>query len=208
MDAATASIIAAAISAVASVAVALITNRNRGQQGGAQGRWLGVAVGVGTFAAAAFGIGWWLFRQPIPTQQPSLASQHSERKAEPRIGGPFVPPPNRSYWLVDNSVVYQEPSGGLRKYIFVEPSPELVSLGVESGALLFDGQKTDNIYEGKAYIFAGRCGSFPYLVRGVILNAEETSFEVGGKAPVYDTQTCKPTGLRDVKLIFNFKDRH
>lgn len=126
------------------------------------------------------------------------------------IGGPMVvlPPAGRSIWSVEKSTVYLVPTGDRRQFFLVEPSLELGAQGAQAGALLFDGRKIvdaqSKSYEGKVFVFVGRCGTRDYDASGPITNDDETVTLVG-KAPHFDAETCVKIDERERTLIFNFQ---
>ncbi len=122
-------------------------------------------------------------------------------------GGVLVvpPPPGRSQWVVDKTTVYLEPTGDKRQFFLIEPSLELMRQGAQSGSLLFDGRKIDNgSYEGKLFVFAGRCGMREYDASGPITNDDQTVTLVG-LAPRIDPDTCLKIDEEKRTLVFNFK---
>ena len=76
--------------------------------------------------------------------------------------------------------------------------------GAQSGELLFDGRKVNANYEGKLFIFAGRCGMRDYDVSGSITNDDQT-VTLTGIAPIINPQTCLKTGEDQKTTVFNFK---
>jgi hypothetical protein len=124
---------------------------------------------------------------------------------QPGLGGNFEPPPGRTHWVVEKSVVFLEPTGSKRQFFFVDPDSEWTGRGAQPGSLLFDGRKTEaKSYEGKLFVFAGRCGTRDYDASGPITNDDETVTLVG-TAPTIDPETCEKTGERERTLVFNFK---
>jgi TIR domain len=114
-------------------------------------------------------------------------------------------PHGRSHWAVDKSTVFLEPTGDKRQFFFVEPSKELAKQGAQPGSLLFDGRKIGAAsYEGKLFVFAGRCGTREYDASGPITNNDETVTLVG-KAPRLDPASCLKIDEQDRTLVFNFK---
>ncbi len=72
---------------------------------------------------------------------------------------------------------------------------------VEHGTVLFDGA-AEPVFDGSgnfvrytyrvsgtAYVFSGRCGAFPYRVRGSFSSDKET-LKLFGAAPMIDSATC------------------
>ena len=126
--------------------------------------------------------------------------------AKREMGGPLVrpPPPGRSVWTVEKSTVYLEPTGDKRQFFLVEPGLELANRGAQSGALLFDGRKVDASYEGKLFVFAGRCGTRDYDASGPITNDGQT-VTLTGSPPQIDPESCQRTGEQQETLVFNYK---
>lgn len=117
------------------------------------------------------------------------------------------PPEGRSLWAVGKSYVYLEATGDRRQFFFVRPSEELKNQGAKNGDQFFDGRKIgDAAYEGKLFVFAGRCGSRQYDASGPISNGL-TTVTLVGKAPQIDPDNCEHTGDQDQTLIFDFKHR-
>ena len=113
--------------------------------------------------------------------------------------------PGRSEWDVEKSSVYLEPTGDKRQFFFVKPSDELGARGAKSGSRLFDGRKTDNMsYEGKLFVFAGRCGTREYDASGPITNDDQT-VTLSGMAPRIDPDSCLKIDEQARTLVFNFK---
>src|SRR5580704_8944938 len=174
-------------------------------------RHLGAIMGGTTLAVIIGCSGWWLYPQfesspqfserRLPTVKPAAITKN---KMPDPMGGPFVPPSPRSYWDYNKSLVYLEASGDSRKFVFVEPNEDLLAQGAQPGTLLFEGRRSGDMYDGRAYVFAGDCGPIPYNVRGAVLNSDQT-VEVTGKAPIVDPKTCQQTNLHDERLVFNFR---
>src|SRR6266545_20510 len=120
------------------------------------------------------------------------------------MGGPWSPPPGRTLWAVDGSMVYLEPTGPRRQFFFVEPSSDLATLGARPGLLLFSGQRVADDYEGKMIAYAGRCASREYDVFGPVTNNNET-VTVLGKAPRIDPDSCMKIGEQERTHVFNLK---
>ena len=145
-------------------------------------RPLSALIGACLSLIIATGAGWWLFRQAA---------------AEP-------PLTSGSYWDVDGSLVIREATGIERKFVLVRPNADLISHGAKSGAVLFEGRRTGDFYDGTAYVFVSARCVVPYDARGPVLNNEVT-VEISGNAPSMDPATCRKTGTSERKLVFNFK---
>lgn len=129
----------------------------------------------------------------------------AQRKVTAMGEDDWLPPRGRSHWAVEKSTVFLEPTGENRQFFFVKPSKELTAQGAQPGSLLFDGRKTgDASYEGKLFIFAGRCGTRDYDARGPITNDDQTVTLVG-KAPRLDSDSCLKIDEQERTLVFNFK---
>jgi hypothetical protein len=144
----------------------------------------------------------------LSRDEPSAATDRSSHTA----GTSYVPPSPRSHWQVGTSrqvgtsVVFLEAAGPVRQFYFVKPSPELATLGAEPGTLLFEGRKDGDKYQGRAFVFAGRCGKFPYDVHGDVLN-EQRTVDLRGRAPRIDVAVCKQAEWEDQRLVFDFTER-
>jgi len=158
---------------------------------------LGVLLSTLAVAAVCFaGTVWW-----------TTGRGNKAESATREIGGPMIrpPPQGRSVWAVEKSTVYLEPTGDKRQFFLVEPSLELTNRGAQSGALLFDGRKVDTTtYEGKLFVFAGRCGTRDYDASGPITNDGQT-VTLTGSSPQIDPESCQRTGEQQETLVFNYK---
>ena len=131
-----------------------------------------------------------LLREDLPPTPPKPAPKSDE-------GGPWVPPPNRSYWEVDKSIVYQEATADERQLFYVEPSAEMRARGIEPGTLMFEGRKAGDTYTGKVYAYAPGCDPVSYEVSGPILDGPK--IELIGKAPRID-RACRKLDVEDARL--------
>jgi len=116
-------------------------------------------------------------------------------------------PPQGSEWFVDKSKVFLVPAqeGPGRQFYFLVPSEELAKQGVQQGVLLFDGQKVNETYEGKLFVFAGGCQPQPYAASGPITNNSNTVTLIG-MAPQVDPKSCRILGKQEKTLIFYHPD--
>src|SRR5262249_1387334 len=113
-------------------------------------------------------------------------------------------PPQGSEWFVDNkSKVFLVPAqeGPGRQFYFLVPSEELR----KKGELLFAGQKVNETYEGKLFVFAGGCQPQPYAASGPITNNSNTVTLIG-MAPQVDPKSCRILGKQEKTLIFYHPD--
>jgi hypothetical protein len=118
------------------------------------------------------------------------------------------PPHGTTYWDHNGSLIYLEASvaTGSRKFYYYTPRSSMLAAGARPGSLLFDGRRSGNRYNGKAYIFAGRCGTFSYDVSGDVLNDE--TVVMTGSAPHVDPATCSISNYRSdrLELTYKYKD--
>lgn len=128
-------------------------------------------------------------------QQSSLDRQST---ANPPDSGTLAP----SRWEQNGSIFYLTNDGPARRIYFESPRPDLVDIGVKKGALLFEGNKVGNKYEGTAYAFARSCDAKAYDARGDI-SADEKQVVLSGRAPEISS-SCKIVGYRDVFFVFKF----
>jgi hypothetical protein len=69
------------------------------------------------------------------------------------------------------------------RIVYVQPRPEMASIGVMPGTLLVDGTWTGpNTFAGTARVFSTQCGALPYRVEGGV--APDGSLELGGFTPI------------------------
>jgi hypothetical protein len=113
-------------------------------------------------------------------------------------------PPQGSEWFVDKSKVFLAPAqeGPGRQFYFLEPSEELAKQGAQRGALLFDGRRVNETYEGKLFVFARGCALQPYAASGPITN-NDYRVTLTGMAPQIDPKSCRILGEQEKTLIFN-----
>lgn len=159
----------------------------------------GIALALIAACVAAVFLGWTLTgsSQPEPAQRVSLATQSSD----------WVPPPNRSYWQLDKSLVYLESAARQREFFFVEPSHDMAEAGAKRGSLLFEGEADANTerYAGRLYAYFGKCGPLPYAAEGPVQPGPE--IVLTGKAPRLNEVTCEKIGEEEKTLNLKFKER-
>jgi hypothetical protein len=165
----------------------------------------------------AFGFGYrkvgkWLRRSPLRIAVPvcivaaTVGGYYSFfRNGSFAENGVYAPPSPRSHWIVGQSVVFLEAAGPVRQFYFVKPSPDLMALGARPGTLLFEGRKEGDKYQGKAYVFAGRCGKLAYDAQGDVLNDLRT-VDLRGNAPQIDQAVCRQVGWEEQRLVFDLKE--
>jgi hypothetical protein len=117
--------------------------------------------------------------------------------------GTIVPSQSASsstLWKHNASIVYLVASGSSREFRYQQPRPGMLAVGARSGSLIFSGVSINGRYEGTAYIYNGRCGSFAYPVSGPILNNFERVV-VSGQAPRVGAD-CRVQGFLTDTLDF------
>lgn len=109
-----------------------------------------------------------------------------------------------SFWDHNGSRMGMVVDGTRRQFHYVVPRSALAKRGVTPGALLFDGVRVGNRYEGEARIFATpNCGVFTYRVAGPV-GADQRSVTMFGRAPRV-SKSCEITGYRDDTLVFSLE---
>lgn len=94
-----------------------------------------------------------------------------------------------------------EANGSKRKFAFYKPSEAMVHLGAAANAPRFEGQIAGKTYSGLATLYTEKCGRRTYEVSGQVENNDER-VTLKGQAPRLDK--CKPTGTRDLTIVFDF----
>ncbi len=104
-----------------------------------------------------------------------------------------------SLWDYEKSIVYLQaiPSDRARVFYYCQ--------GAQAGRILFSGQRITNRYDGTAYVYSNKCGSFSYEVTGQVLNSDDTVV-ISGPQPQIDELTCKVSGIHDARLEFNLRN--
>jgi uncharacterized protein len=105
-----------------------------------------------------------------------------------------------SLWNLDGSKMILIANGRLRKFFYTIPRPEMLSAGVRSGSLSFEGQAIDQQYVGSAYLYSSTCGQISYQVSGPILDNYERVL-LQGSAPRLGPN-CVPQGYATATLEF------
>jgi hypothetical protein len=175
--------------------------RTRLRTAARQARW--ALPGMAAMAAITAAILWW--SKPSPPHGGPLATGDRTGPVQPGgIGGNWEPPPGRSRWLVEKSILYLEATGDRRQFYFITPDSDWTVLGVQPGALLFDGRKIGLAYEGTVVVYAGGCPKHGYDASGPITN-DSTTVTLIGKVPRIDPRTCVKLGDEERTLVFNLK---
>src|SRR5262245_8472128 len=104
-------------------------------------------------------------------------------------------------WDHNGSQVSLSADGAGRQFRYQTPRASLLEIGVQPGALLFDGRRNGDRYSGTAYVFTKVCGARPYAVAGPV-SADQRAVTMYGKAPILNS-SCRATGYRDDVLVFN-----
>lgn len=113
--------------------------------------------------------------------------------------------PTGTLWVQSGSRLRLEAIGAGRRFVFVDPRPELREAGVKAGDVVFEGRREGAIYRGTAYDFAKTCGRTGYAVSGQVA-ADNRSVVVTGSAPQYGAD-CKIAGHRQASLEFLLTER-
>jgi hypothetical protein len=92
--------------------------------------------------------------------------------------------------------------GTQRRFYYDTPRQGLKDVGVQTGTLLFDGQRVGMTYRGTAYTFSRNCGNVGYPVSGDVA-PDERSVTLIGKAPLLGSR-CETSGFRDETLYFRY----
>ena len=109
-------------------------------------------------------------------------------------------------WAHNGSLMELEADGAARKFRYFEPREGLQRVGIESGTVLFAGQKNDNSYSGTAYTFTSRCGKFPFRVSGPV-SSDLSTVKVTGQKPRIDARSCSVVGHDEETLVFELQRR-
>jgi hypothetical protein len=108
--------------------------------------------------------------------------------------------PARTYWDHNGSVMYLVAEGRRRRFFYSQPRVGIQEAGAQPNSLLFDGTVSGDRYDGTAFIFNGRCGTFPYHVSGPILD-NYRRVVLRGSAPRVNAN-CEVTSRRADELVF------
>lgn len=120
---------------------------------------------------------------------------------EPPSAGAAAP----TFWRHNGSVMVLETKGFSWQLFYEVPRAGIQKAGAERGTLLLDGRAEGGHVSGIAYVFAGRCGSYPYKVAGR-MTREGRRVVVSGQSPKVDPSTCRVSGSRDDDLVFDRMD--
>lgn len=113
-------------------------------------------------------------------------------------------PSYSSYWDHNGSQMGLVAVGTMRMLYYARPRAALAERGVASGQLLFEGERSGNLYAGTARIFATPpCGEFTYRVEGPV-SADQRTVTMYGRAPRVNGG-CEITGFRDDTLVFTLE---
>jgi hypothetical protein len=129
---------------------------------------------------------------------------------------PYTPPPAGpppaarpgSYWDYGGSIVHLDavPQSSSRVFYVYRPNSALSASGARPGDLLFSGRRIGDRYEGTAYVFAGRCGRFPYSVVGSVGNGDQT-VTISGRKPAIDPSSCRVSGSAFTQFELRYQYR-
>jgi hypothetical protein len=169
--------------------------------------------GLPRFLSAVFGVVFVMFGMNVRIND--VLPNILEHKEAEHPSDPSSPPPNRAYWEVDKSLVYLESTGSKKQFFFVDPSQDMLSRGVKPGTLLFEGSmkptgdtsdgKTGEMYAGTIFVYFAKCPTQQYDAQGPVLHGP--TVELVGNAPRVDNASCKPIGVEEKKLVFDFKEK-
>jgi hypothetical protein len=119
-------------------------------------------------------------------------------------GGRMSPASYSSYWDHNGSRMGLVAIGAVRRFHYARPRAALAERGVAPGQLLFEGERSGNLYSGTARIFATPpCGEFTYRVEGPV-SADQRTVTMYGRAPRVNSR-CEVTGYRDDTLVFTLE---
>lgn len=110
-----------------------------------------------------------------------------------------------SFWTHNGSVMRLEVFGDQYVFRYDAPRVGMIEAGAISGSVMFEGSADESQIGGTAYIFASRCGTFPYRVTGTWSTTRRITMR--GQAPQVNRATCRITRLTDDALIFELVRR-
>lgn len=110
-----------------------------------------------------------------------------------------------SRWSHNGSVLVLAAKGYSWQLFYEAPRVGIRKAGAEQGTLLLDGQARGGEVSGTAYVFAGRCGAFPYKVAGR-MSRDGRRVVLSGQAPRIDPRGCRVSGNLDDELVFERLD--
>lgn len=108
---------------------------------------------------------------------------------------------SESVWLHNGSEVVMSADGNKRIIRYSKPRAGLVSEGVDTGTILFDGEISNDTLRGEAYRFSKKCGSRKYEVSGHIVDSSEIKLQ--GRVGKLG-QNCSIAGSMTDELLFTF----
>jgi hypothetical protein len=88
--------------------------------------------------------------------------------------------------------------------VFNVVRPGLLEVGVQPGAVIFEGVQTAQSVEGTAYVFSKTCGAVSYDVKGYAA-ADERRIVLNGWAPYVDSN-CTRGSYHDSTMEFERAD--
>jgi hypothetical protein len=130
--------------------------------------------------------------------------------ANPQTANGMNPPAARpgSYWDYGGSIMHLEamPDTSSRVLYVYRPSSAMSAMGAHPGDLFFSGRRNGDRYEGTAYVYAGRCGKFPYPVTGSVENGDQT-IVISGRKPNIDQTSCRIDGYVSTQFELKYQFR-
>lgn len=116
------------------------------------------------------------------------------------------PIPAGNVWMHNGSRVTLVSSGTARRFIYIQPRRGMAGAGAKPGDVVFEGERTGNVYQGTAYIFSIHCGKRGYAVEGTV-SEDDRVVRMTGNAPLVKPDTCEVSGTKPDVLVFSFLDK-
>ncbi len=108
-----------------------------------------------------------------------------------------------SCWDHDGSLMRLVANGDQRAFYYEQPRPSLSRVGIVRGALLFDGAKQGNTYQGTARVFSAGCVPTTYRVEGPV-STDQLTVTLRGQRVV--VRNCASTEeIRADVLVFTYQ---
>lgn len=137
-------------------------------------------------------------REICQTTQAALEASIARCKAE----GADIPA-GGSLWNYNGSTVRLYANGEKRKFVYEQPRPTVMAMGVQKGTVIFEGTRNGNTYSGKAYAFNAECPPQEYLVAGPVAK-DDLQVTIYGAAPRRDKDCNEILPPRNEVLVFTF----
>jgi hypothetical protein len=147
---------------------------------------------------------------PPPLTRPPVEPPAYTPPANPQTAFGMNPSGARpgSYWDYGGSIMHLEavPDTPSRVFYVYRPSSAMSAMGAHPGDLFFSGRRIGDRYEGTAYVYAGRCGRFPYSVTGSVQFGDQTII-ISGRKPNIDQTSCRIDGYVSTQLVLQYQFR-